>query len=356
MEERIKRLRSRLNKAEIDALLINNPQNRQYLTGFTGTAGVVLISEEEAELITDFRYIEQAKDEAQDYKIVKQGDNKLETINRLLEDAGIKRLGFEADEITYQQYGKYKDELNVELKATTGLVKELRQTKDESEIEKISRAVEITDNAFATIQDKLEVGVVEQEIALELEFLQKKQGAAKNAFGFIVASGARGALPHGVASEKEIAAGDLVTMDFGAVYHGYHSDMTRTVMVGGEPTEKQQEIYHLVLEAQQAALEAIGPGKIGSEIDRVARDIIADAGYGPNFGHGLGHSLGLEIHEQPRFSRQDDTVIKPGMVITVEPGVYIPDWGGVRIEDIVVVREDGCEILTNSPKELLVYN
>ena len=356
MEERIKRLRSRLNKAEIDALLINNPQNRQYLTGFTGTAGVVLISEEEAELITDFRYIEQAKDEAQDYKIVKQGDNKLETINRLLEDAGIKRLGFEADEITYQQYGKYKDELNVELKATTGLVKELRQTKDESEIEKISRAVEITDNAFATIQDKLEVGVVEQEIALELEFLQKKQGAAKNAFDFIVASGARGALPHGVASEKEIAAGDLVTMDFGAVYHGYHSDMTRTVMVGGEPTEKQQEIYHLVLEAQQAALEAIGPGKIGSEIDRVARDIIADAGYGPNFGHGLGHSLGLEIHEQPRFSRQDDTVIKPGMVITVEPGVYIPDWGGVRIEDIVVVREDGCEILTNSPKELLVYN
>ena len=356
MEERIKRLRSRLNKAEIDALLINNPQNRQYLTGFTGTAGVVLISEEEAELITDFRYIEQAKDEAQDYKIVKQGDNKLETINRLLEDAGIKRLGFEADEITYQQYGKYKDELDVELKATTGLVKELRQTKDESEIEKISRAVEITDNAFAKIQDKLEVGAVEQEIALELEFLQKKQGAAKNAFDFIVASGARGALPHGVASEKEIAAGDLVTMDFGAVYHGYHSDMTRTVMVGGEPTEKQQEIYHLVLEAQQAALEAIGPGKIGSEIDRVARDIIADAGYGPNFGHGLGHSLGLEIHEQPRFSRQDDTVIKPGMVITVEPGVYIPDWGGVRIEDIVVVREDGCEILTNSPKELLVYN
>ena len=356
MEERIKKLRSRINKAEIDALLINNAQNRQYLTGFTGTAGAVLISEDKAQLITDFRYIEQAEEEVSACEIVEQDDKRLETVEQLLTELEVERLGFEADEVSYQQYQKYQEELDVELVATTDVVKELRQIKDSNELEKIRQAVEITDDAFKHIQEKLKVGAREREIALELEFFQKRAGAEGNAFDFIVASGLRGALPHGVASDKELAAGELVTMDFGAVYQSYHSDMTRTVLVGAdEPTKKQKEIYDLVLKAQKKAIEAIEPGKTGAEIDKVARDIIAEAGYGPNFGHGLGHSLGLEIHEKPRFSRKDETVLEAGMVITVEPGVYIPDWGGVRIEDIIVVTAEGCEILTNSTKELLVY-
>ncbi|MBM7555213.1 M24 family metallopeptidase [Halanaerobacter jeridensis] len=356
MKERIKKLRSKLDEEEVNALLINNPQNRQYLTAFTGTAGVVLISDNSAKLITDFRYTEQAEDEATDFEIVEQGDNKLETINRLLQEEGIEKLGIEAQGISYRKYLQYQKELDVELVATTDVVKSLRKVKDKSEIDKISQAVEISDYAFEQIQEQLQVGAIEREIALELEFAQKKQGATKNAFDFIVASGTRGAMPHGVASDKEIEAGDLVTMDFGCVYQGYHSDMTRTVMVGEEPTAKQEKIYNLVLEAQQAAIAAIEPGETGAEVDKVARDIIAEAGYGANFGHGLGHSVGLEIHENPRLSRKDDTVLEAGMVVTVEPGVYIPDWGGVRIEDIVVVTDDGCEILTDSPKELLVLD
>ena len=353
MKQRIKKLREELEKEEIDALLINNPKNRQYLTGFTGTSGLVLISRDSAKLITDFRYTEQAAEQAESYEIIEQGTSKLATLNQVLTSVGIDKLGFEAQAISYQQYLKYQEKLEVELKATTNVVAGLRQIKDKQEIDKISQAVEITDYAFEQIQEQLKVDAVEKEISLELEFLQKEQGASKNAFDFIVASGERGAMPHGVASDKEIAEGDFVTMDFGCVYQGYHSDMTRTVLLGAEATKKQKKIYDLVLEAQQSAIEAIEPGKTGQEIDEVARNIISEADYGANFGHGLGHSLGLEIHENPKLSRKDETVLKAGMVVTVEPGIYIPEWGGVRIEDIVVVTEDGCEILTNSTKELL---
>jgi Xaa-Pro aminopeptidase len=356
MSQRIERLRAKLEEEEIDGLIVTNPENRRYLTGFTGTGGVVLVSLDGAYLITDFRYIEQAKQQTTDYEIVEQGDDKLKKINHLVNKLEIDKLGFAAKEETYQDYLNYQDRLDVELVATKYLVKDLRKIKDERELDKIAQAVKITDNTFSKIQKQLEVGVRERDIALELEFFQKRQGASKNAFDFIVASGVRSALPHGVASNKSLEAGDLVTMDFGSVYQGYHSDMTRTVVVGAEPTEKQQKIYNLVLKAQETAIAAIEAGKTGAEIDQIARDIIADAGYGANFGHGLGHSLGLKIHEHPRLSRTDDTVLQPGMVVTVEPGIYIPDWGGVRIEDIVVVREDGCDILTNSPKELLVLD
>ncbi|MGM0501821.1 MAG: M24 family metallopeptidase [Bacillota bacterium] len=354
MKERMKRLQKKLKAEELDAVLITNPENRYYLTGFTGTAGAVLLTTEQGFLITDFRYTTQAKEQTKNYKIIEQGDNRLKTINKLLLNCEIEKLAFESETVSYHKYNKYQEQLEVELAAVTDLVEELRQIKDETELEKINKAVKITDSAFAKIKDKIEVGVREKDISLELEFFQKRLGAAKNAFDFIVASGIRSALPHGVASNKPIEQGDFVTMDFGAVYHGYHSDMTRTVVVGAEPTKKQQQIYNLVLEAQQAAIAAIEPGKTGQEIDKVARDIISEAGYSANFGHGLGHSVGLEIHEKPRLSRKDETVLEEGMVVTVEPGVYIPEWGGVRIEDIVVVTEDGCRILTKSTKELLV--
>jgi len=251
---------------------------------------------------------------------------------------------------------KYQDKFNVELKSTTGLVKKIRMIKDEAEIDKIREAVRITDVAFNHIRDYIKVGSIERDIALELEFFMKKEGASKNAFDFIVASGKRSALPHGVASTKQLEEGDFLTMDFGTVYQGYHSDMTRTVVVGKQPDKKQEEIYQTVLKAQQKATEVVKAGVKGSEVDKVARDIITKAGYGDYFGHGLGHSLGLEIHENPRLSPRDDTKLESGMVVTVEPGIYLPDWSGVRIEDTVVVREDGCEVLTSSPKELLVID
>ncbi|AGB40504.1 Xaa-Pro aminopeptidase [Halobacteroides halobius DSM 5150] len=353
MQDRIDQLRELLTEKEIEALLISTPENRRYMTGFTGTAGMVLITHKEAILITDFRYTSQAKAEAPDYKVVEFKKNKLKLVADLLSDLEIQKLGFESKHETYSTYLKYKDKLPVKLQATQNLVKKLRLTKDKAEISKLKEAIKLADQAFAAIKDQLKPGVKERDIALQLEFWMKEHGASKNAFDFIVASGERSALPHGVASEKEIEAGDFVTIDFGCVYQGYHSDMTRTVVIEEGPTDKQREIYQLVLKAQQEAIKAIKAGMKASEVDKVARDIIAEAGYGDYFGHGLGHGVGLEIHEGPRLSWQDDKVLKPGMVVTVEPGVYLPDWGGVRIEDIVVVQEDGCQILTQTPKELL---
>ncbi|TDX45413.1 M24 family metallopeptidase [Orenia marismortui] len=356
MKKRISKLQAELKEKELDALLINTPENRRYMTGFTGTAGTVLVSQEEAILITDFRYTQQAKKQAPDYRVVEFKGSKLDKINELLKGLKIDTLGFEATYENYNTYLNYKEKLDVSLKATENIVKKIRMIKNSDEIEKIKKAVEITDDAFTMIREFLRIGVIERDVALELEFFMKKAGATDNAFDFIVASGERSALPHGVASDKKITAGDFVTMDFGCVYDGYHSDMTRTVVVGEEATTKQKEIYEIVLKAQLEAIKGIKAGIKGSEVDKIARDIIAQAGYEDYFGHGLGHCVGLEIHEGPRLSPKDDTVLEAGMVVTVEPGIYLPNWGGVRIEDIVVVTEDGCEILTESSKELLIID
>ena len=356
MLSRVNNLRELMSENGLEALLINNPANRRYLTGFTGTAGSVLLTQERAILITDFRYTEQAKEQAPEFEIREFATKQIELLADLRKELGIEELGFEARHETYHQYLQYQKQLEVELQGTENLVKQLRLTKEESEIEKIQQAVEITDQAFAEVADWIKPGFKERNVSLKLEFAMKEAGASDKAFDFIVASGPRSALPHGVASNKEIKAGEFVTMDIGCVYDGYHSDMTRTVIVGGEPTAQQKEIYQLVLAAQKEALENIEPGMKASAADQIARNVIADAGYSDNFGHGLGHGVGLEIHEGPKLSWQDDTVLKPGMVVTVEPGVYLPDWGGVRIEDIVVIREEGCEILTSSPKELMVID
>ncbi|WP_408954663.1 M24 family metallopeptidase [Natroniella sp. ANB-PHB2] len=354
MQIRIEKLRVKLKKEKIDALLVNDPANRRYLSGFTGTAGSLLITQQDAMLVTDFRYTEQAEVEAADYEIIEFNDSKLEMLSQLINEQQIEILGFEAEHETYDQYLKYQDKLDLELKATKGLVKEIRKVKDQTEVTKIKEAVQITEEAFFEIQQSLQPGVIERDIAAELEFLLRKKGASGKSFDFIVASGKRSALPHGVASEKEIEVGDLVTIDFGCLYKGYCSDMTRTVVVGDGPTKKQKEVYYTVLEAQQESLKGIKAGVKASDVDQVARDIITKASYGDYFGHGLGHSVGLEIHEGPRLSPKDDTVLEPGMVLTVEPGIYLPDWGGVRIEDIVVVTEDGCQVLNKFNKELIV--
>ncbi|WP_202820110.1 M24 family metallopeptidase [Calderihabitans maritimus] len=351
--DRLERLRENFEAQEIEAMLVMQPENRRYLSGFTGTFGVLVIGFQEAYLITDFRYVEQAEKQASEFKVVKYGNSIYETLSEVLKKLDVNKVGFEAEHVTYAQFVNLRDKLDfVTLKPVEGLIERLRQFKDEGEIDLIRRAVVIADKAFEHILSYLRPGVKEKEIALELEFFMRRNGAEKAAFDIIVASGPRGSLPHGVASDRQVQPGDLIVMDFGAVYQGYHSDITRTVVVG-EPDERQKEIYNIVLEAQVAAIKAIKPGKVTSEIDLVARNIIAGYGYGEHFGHGLGHGVGLAVHERPRLASTDFTQLETGMVMTVEPGIYVKDWGGVRIEDMVVVRENGCEVLTGATKKLL---
>ncbi|NLJ83408.1 MAG: aminopeptidase P family protein [Halanaerobiaceae bacterium] len=353
MQTRIKKVYELMEKEGLEALLIDSPENRQYLTGFTGTAGRVLFTGKGAYFITDFRYVEQAKEQTEGYEIVEISSNFEQGLNELLQKDGVKMLGFESRAISHEQFLRYVEVLEVELQRTTDLIEGLRVIKEQEEIEKIRKAVEITDAAFAHILDFIKPGVTEREIALELEFYQKRMGGEKNAFDFIVASGQRSALPHGVASEKVIEKGDFVTLDFGVFYQGYCSDLTRTVVVG-EPDEKQREVYELVLKAQLAVIENVKAGMSCKEVDEIARGIIGDAGYRENFGHGLGHGIGLEIHEGPRVSFTSETILQTGMVMTNEPGIYIPGWGGVRIEDDLLITEEGCEVLNKAPKELII--
>jgi Xaa-Pro aminopeptidase len=304
--------------------------------------------------MTDFRYIEQVKAESPDWELVRI-ENLNETLKTLIDENDIGKIAFEADNVTVQRLEQWKEKLEVEFIPVSGWVEELRSIKTEQEIENIRQAAKIGDQAFAELLPKIRSGVSEIEIALELEFLMRRAGASGMSFSPIIASGPQSALPHARPSERILMYGDFVVFDFGCIVNGYCSDMTRTIVIG-EPEEQHLLIYDLVLKAQLESLAAVAPGRKGSEIDAIARDIITDAGYGEYFGHGLGHSLGLEIHESPRLSKADHTVLQPGMVVTVEPGVYLPGFGGVRIEDLVVVREDGHEVLTSTFKELYIVD
>ena len=354
MGDRIHKLREKFDELAIDALLISKPENRRYFSGFTGSSGFLLVTPLEVYLLTDFRYIEQASEQAKGFKVLDHKHPLLEFLQNLMDSLKIKRVGFEDDFMVFSQYNTFSEKIkNVEFVPVKDTLTKLRRVKDQAEIEFLTKAVEISDLAFTHTLNFIKPGVSEKAVSLELEYFMKKNGAEKIAFEIIVASGQRSALPHGVASEKIITAGDFVTMDFGAVYQGYHSDITRTVVVG-HISEKQREIYNIVLRAQKAASNAIKSGKTAKEVDAVARDIITNAGFGDNFGHGLGHGVGLEIHEKPGLSPNDESILEVGMAVTVEPGIYIPKWGGVRIEDTVVVTKDGCKVLTNSTKELLI--
>lgn len=353
MRRRIQDLREVLREQELDGLLVTKPQHWQYFSGFTGTNAVLLMTRDDNFLITDFRYIEQASEEAPDFRIVRPFALVEDAVADEVTKLGLKRIGFEDEDVTFRTYSMYKGKLaGLELVPLGQALEKIRWVKDQNEIDALKRAAEITDKAFEHILDYIRPGAQESQIALELEYFMRKEGAQKPAFDIIVASGLRAALPHGVASDRVITAGELVVLDFGALYKGYHADMTRTVIIG-KPDAKQREIYDLVLRSQEKAIEAIRPGVKCSVIDLAARDMITVAGYGANFGHGLGHSVGLEIHEKPSFTPKDETVLEPGMVITVEPGVYLSGWGGVRIEDLVVVTSDGCEVLSKSPKHLI---
>lgn len=350
---RIKGLREQFEENGIDGILITSQYNRRYMTEFTGTAGVVIISEKDARFITDFRYVEQAEKQVAGFQIVQHTAPIHEEVAKQAEDMGITRLGFEKDHMTYSQYDTYNTALESELIPVSGLVENMRLIKTAEEISIIQEAVDIADAAFTHIQSYIRPGTKEIDISNELEFFMRKKGAVSSSFDIIVASGYRSALPHGVASEKKVEKGELVTLDFGAYYKGYCSDITRTVAVG-EPDNELRKIYETVLEAQLKGVGGIKAGITGKEADDLTRDYIKAQGYGEYFGHSTGHGMGLEVHEGPGLSFRTDKVLEPGMVVTVEPGIYVAGKGGTRIEDDIVVTEEGNDILSKSTKELLV--
>ncbi|SDQ51131.1 M24 family metallopeptidase [Virgibacillus salinus] len=350
--EKLNRLRKALQENNLDAILITSPINRRYMTGFTGTAGAVIVSKDETRFITDFRYIEQANEEAAGYTVIEHKKLIHQEISNQLNQLNVKRIGFEKDHVTYNTYEIYKKEFEVELVPVSGLIEELRLIKTDEELTILKQAAKIADDAYEHIQSYIKPGVKEIDISNELEFFMRNQGATSSSFDIIVASGYRAALPHGVASEKKIESGELVTLDYGALFNGYCSDTTRTVAVG-EINDELKSIYNTVLEAQLLGVEGVKPGMTGKEADALTRDYIKEKGYGEYFGHSTGHGLGMEVHEGPGLSFRSDKKLEPGMVVTVEPGIYVPNVGGCRIEDDIVLTEKGNERLTHSSKELI---
>ena len=352
MEARIARLRALLAEKIVDAVLITKEENVHYFSGFRGDSTALLVTPERLILVTDSRYTEQAAAEASDYEIVEQRDGLYRKVAELAEDVGVVALGFEGNALVYDTVVKLRELLG-EVSCDTALnLDPLRQVKDADEIACIRRACEIADAAFAHIVTYIRPGMTERAVAAEMEDYMRRMGSERPAFRTILASGVRGSLPHGTATDKEIALGELVTMDFGAVYRGYHSDITRTICIG-HADERQKECYDAVLTAQKTALIAIRPGVTGVAVDEAARNILRKYNLNQYFGHGLGHSLGLEIHEEPRLSKFGKDRLRANMLITDEPGVYIPGWGGIRIEDTVLVTETAGEPLTHAPKEFI---
>lgn len=351
--QQLAKLRKSFIANDIDGLLVTSTKNRRYMTNFTGTAGVALISSNDAVFITDFRYVEQAKKQVQGFKIQQHKGPIMEEVAALAEQLGIKRLGFEQDHMSFGMYQSYKQAFNQELVPISGIIENLRLIKTNAELKILKEAAEIADAAFDHIIKYIKPGRTELEVSNELEFFMRKQGAASSSFDIIVASGYRSALPHGVASEKIIENGELVTLDFGAYYKGYCSDITRTVAVG-QPSDQLKEIYDVVLNAQLRGMNGIKAGITGKQADAFTRDYITEKGYGEYFGHSTGHGIGLDIHEGPTLSPKTDIILEPDMVVTVEPGVYVAGVGGVRIEDDAVITSDGNYSLTHSPKELVI--
>lgn len=349
----LKRLRSSIEEQGLDGLLITSDRNRRYITGFTGTAGVVLVTADEAFFITDFRYTEQAANETTGFAIVEHKTPIHEEVANQAKELGLKKLGFEKQHVTYSVFEQYQSVLEAEFVPTSSIIEKLRLIKTDDEIKILKEATKIADAAFEHILSYIKPGVKEIDVSNELEFFMRKQGATSSSFDIIVASGYRSALPHGVASEKEIQSGELVTLDFGALYKGYCSDITRTVAVG-EISDELKKIYDTVLQAQLRGMDGIKAGITGKEADDLTRDYIKEQGYGQYFGHSTGHGIGLDVHEGPGLSfRNDKQKLEPGMVVTVEPGIYVPNVGGCRIEDDTVVTETGNERLSHSSKELI---
>ena len=350
-KQRKQRLHDVLKAEKLDAIIIFGLPNIRYLTGFTGTDGVFLMTENTSVFLTDPRYFSQAQnqvsaDNIQCYK------NKLKAVADTIVSSGCKRVGLDAEVVSVALFEELKILVGDSLEwcLLNAQLHPFRGVKTQDELVSLKAAANLNFQAFETVLPIIQPGMTELEVARELEFSLKRLGGEDKAFDFIVASGVRGALPHGIASEKQLQSGELVTIDFGTMVNGYHSDETVTLAIG-EVDRNLRQIFDIVLEAHDSALEAVRPGLQISELDAVARDFITSQGFGDSFGHGLGHGVGLEIHEYPGVSSRSDQCLVAGMVITIEPGIYISGTGGVRIEDTIVVTEDGFEKLTSIPKQ-----
>ena len=351
-------VRDWMTHQRIDAVLISSRQNKLAHLGFSSSSGYVLVTRRHAHILVDFRYYSDVAARTQGYQLhrLESGRPMSAIVNQIAEEEGLQRIGFEGEQVSWQTASEWLESLRPTLVSVSLDV--LRQIKTAEEIAIIREACRIADATAGHIRRFIQPGMREREVAAELEWFMKQQGAEKPSFDTIVASGPRGALPHGKASEKIIVAGELVTLDFGAQYQGYCSDMTRTFLVAGRydnvETSPLFAVYLTVLAAQLAALAAVRPGVACQAVDAAAREPITRAGYGPKFGHNTGHAIGIDVHENPRISPSDTTLLRPGMLLTVEPGIYLEDEGGVRIEDVVLVTEDGAEVLYQTPKTLLM--
>lgn len=352
-QKRLSDLRHSLEQQQLETLLVSRPDNVFYLSGFSGGEGLLLVTQQESFLFADGRYQEQAQQESPGCKFIIYKKSFLNALTELCGTEGIQCIAFEQDHLTYWQWERLRESFSAELVPVKGLVEKLRLVKDETEIELIREAGVITASAFRYLLGEIRPGQSEREIAIILEYFMRSHGSGYPAFETIVASGERGALPHGIATEKKVSRGELVTFDLGATYQGYAADLTRTIAMG-TVSAKQQQIYEIVREGQAKGIKAVRAGVKAAEVDSQVRRFIAEAGYGDYFVHSLGHGVGLAVHEGPRLAQREDLLLEKGMVVTIEPGVYIPQWGGVRIEDTVLVKEDGCEILTPVTKYLIV--
>ncbi len=351
---RTEKLRCRLVEKELDGIFISQPENRFYLSGFSGSAGYLFVTPKLAVLATDFRYVEQSNIQAPDYEVFQTSGKVEEWFPRLVGQAHVKRLGVESENVTVAFIRQLTDALSkagleIELIPVDGLVESIRIIKEPEEIALISRAVEISDQAIAHVVAQIRPGMTEREVAWEIEKFMREQDSQPVPFDLIVASGPNSALPHAQPSERRISLGEPIVMDIGAKVGGYASDLTRTICIG-RPDPTFKKIYDIVLGAQLGALALVKEGMTGEVADNLARIIIKEAGHGDAFGHSLGHGVGLAVHESPRLGPNSADVLKSGMVFSIEPGIYLPGWGGVRIEDLVTLEKGEIKVLSKAPK------
>jgi Xaa-Pro aminopeptidase len=357
MNTRLSALRQKMAEQKLDAMLVTQAENRRYLSGFTGSAGYLFISATQAHLATDSRYWEQVGQQAADFTLAKiEAGKSNQLFADLVRATGATRVSYEAGDLTMANYRELQKALRPDraraiarLVPTKGLVEGLRAIKDAAELALIEQAVALGDAAFAYGVRHMQPGMTEKQAAWEIERYLREHGAEGVAFELIVASGPNGAMPHARPSDRVIQAGEPIVIDMGCRIDGYNSDLTRTIVLG-EPSEKFREVYAIVLKAQLAAEAALRAGPKGKEIDAVARQIIVETGYGDYFGHGLGHGVGLAVHEEPGLGKLGEKMLQPNMVCTIEPGIYLPGEFGVRIEDMAVVTADGCRVLTKAKK------
>ena len=352
--DKLKRLGEALSNFA-DCGIITDSVNRRYFTGMKSSAGILLVFPKDSVFLIDFRYIEKAKKTVKNCEVVLEKGNVYDQVKEILASHGVKKVVVDSETCTVAELNKYRASLNCEVVSDEKFAVEIRKirlVKSEDEIEKIIAAQRIAEKGFQHMLDFIKPGKTEKEIQLELDYFMLSNGAEGLSFDTIALSGKNTSLPHGVPTDKKVENGEFVLMDFGAVVDGYHSDMTRTVCVG-KPTEEMEKVYNIVLKAQLAALKDIKADVTGKSIDKIARDIIAAEGYGENFGHSLGHGVGMEIHENPVASPRRDDILVENSIVTVEPGIYIEDKFGVRIEDFVIVQKDKCKNMTLAPKNLI---